>query len=166
MLKPGLYVEHVWGKEIEVEWKYDASKYCQFNDSNLQVLPTNQADLIHGINKNAEDGIGCMGLWQYKLDFPHQKMVSIEIGQPTPLRNLTSYFCYSQVKTWAVLSLCYTKVHCLGFLTWFSSTKAWTDAFHPDRELLKMRVCLQTSKTWKSINQWIEEYINHRFMSL
>ena len=154
-------------RKLKVERKYDASKYCQFNDSNVQVLPsiliewgsvfrykigeqrTNKnslyiflesltfnphvlqilrtrfaccgcckiccpyqpkthdesflfvdhnvyrADLVHRINKNAGDRIGCMGLWQYKLDFPHQKMVSIEIGQPTPLQNLTSYFCYS-----------------------------------------------------------------------
>ena len=52
-----------------------------------------------------------------ELDFPQPKMVSIEIVQPTPLQNLT--------------------VHWLGFLT---------DAFQPDHELLKMRVCLQTSK--------------------
>ena len=50
-----------------------------------------QADLIHRINKNAEDGIGCMGLWKYKLDVPQPKMVPIEIDQPKPLQNLTSF---------------------------------------------------------------------------
>ena len=39
-----------------------------------------QADLIQWINKNAEDGIGCMGLWKYKwcqLKFASQRHCKI-----------------------------------------------------------------------------------------
>ena len=75
-----------------------------------------QADLIHRINKNAEVGIGCMGLWKYKLDFPQQIMVPKEIKQISSVLWASQHHSKSRLILLLQLSgNVGCPVHCLGF---------------------------------------------------
>jgi hypothetical protein len=65
-----------------------------------------------------------------------------------------------------ILCLCRKKGQYFVHFTWFSLTKARTDAFQRDHEGLDMCVCSQTSEAEKSINPCIKEYRNYGFMSV